>query len=229
MSSGGVLWPDDHLSLIYLSLWPVATKFSRKKPNTPANALFAGIMIGITGQSDQGIGEILIFNIHATSFDADLVGTREHIGMTATVRRFKFVAREFQKLTERVAKVYRIHEAPVDFAGTGKSRLFEAAHRLIIAGPRDIEREMMEIADAVRVRVAIDLPVLACEDRDQSTISGVEIEVGLLDIVEVGLFENERHAEDALPEIDRRLPVCADERDVMNPLCRDCGFSTRFG
>ncbi|MNR63957.1 hypothetical protein D3C85_1864310 [compost metagenome] len=36
--------------------------------------------------------------------------------------------------------------------------------------------------------------------------------------VEVRLLEDEGHAEHALPEVDRRLAVRADERDVMDPL-----------
>jgi hypothetical protein len=36
--------------------------------------------------------------------------------------------------------------------------------------------------------------------------------------VEVGLLEDERHPEHALPEVDRGLPVGPDERDVVATL-----------
>src|SRR5947207_2025140 len=36
--------------------------------------------------------------------------------------------------------------------------------------------------------------------------------------VEIGLLEHERHPENTLPEVDRRLPVCPDQRDVMDAL-----------
>jgi hypothetical protein len=42
-----------------------------------------------------------------------------------------------------------------------------------------------------------------------------------LGIVEVGLLEHEGHAEHALPEVDRRLPVGTDEGDVMHALRLD--------
>jgi len=42
--------------------------------------------------------------------------------------------------------------------------------------------------------------------------------VALRLVVEVGLLEHERHSEDALPEADRRLPVGADDRDVVDAL-----------
>ena len=47
---------------------------------------------------------------------------------------------------------------------------------------------------------------------------GIEVEVALARVVEVRLLEDERHAEHALPEVDRRLPVGADERDVVDAL-----------
>src|SRR5690606_13649299 len=37
-------------------------------------------------------------------------------------------------------------------------------------------------------------------------------------IVEIGLFEDEGHSQNAFPEVDRGLPVRADERDMMNAL-----------
>ena len=47
---------------------------------------------------------------------------------------------------------------------------------------------------------------------------GIEVEVALGRVVEVRLLEDERHAEHALPEVDRRLPVGADDRDVVDAL-----------
>src|SRR5881227_3393256 len=60
--------------------------------------------------------------------------------------------------------------------------------------------------------------LLVGEDRDQAAVAGVEVEVALARVVEVGLLEHERHAEHALPEVDRRLAAGAHERDVVDAL-----------
>ena len=67
---------------------------------------------------------------------------------------------------------------------------------------------------APRMRLA----VLAGEDRDQPAVAGIEIDVALERVVEIGLLEDEGHAEQALPEVDRGLAVRADQRDVMQAL-----------
>ena len=71
---------------------------------------------------------------------------------------------------------------------------------------------------SVGVRSGVALALLVGEDRDQAPVAGVEVEVALGLVVEVGLLEDERHAEHALPEVDRRLPVGADEGDVVDAL-----------
>src|SRR3954470_8045546 len=60
--------------------------------------------------------------------------------------------------------------------------------------------------------------LLVGEDRDQPAVAGGEVEVALVRVVQVRLLEDERHAEHPLPEVDRRLPVGADDRDVVDPL-----------
>src|ERR1700730_11749720 len=67
---------------------------------------------------------------------------------------------------------------------------------------------------AARVRRAL----LIGKDRDQPAVTGIEIEMTLGSVVEIGLLEHERHPEDALPEIDRGLSVRAHQRDVVHSL-----------
>ena len=52
----------------------------------------------------------------------------------------------------------------------------------------------------------------------KAAVAGIEVEVTLGGVVEVRLLEHEGHAEHALPEIDRRLPVGARDRDVVHAL-----------
>ena len=64
----------------------------------------------------------------------------------------------------------------------------------------------------------IGLARLVGEDGDEPPVAGIEIEVALGGDVEVRLLEDEGHAEHAFPEIDRGLPVGADQGDVVHPL-----------
>ncbi len=82
---------------------------------------------------------------------------------------------------------------------------------------------MVQVADAVGVRTVIRLAVLAGENGDQPPVPGIEIEVIGFRVVQVRLFEHERHAQNAFPEVDRRLPVGAVQRDVVNALYLDYG------
>ena len=68
------------------------------------------------------------------------------------------------------------------------------------------------------VGVRVGFSRLVGEDGDQPPVAGIEIEVALGRDVEVRLLEDERHAEHALPEIDRGLPVGADQGDVVHAL-----------
>src|SRR3954452_19218033 len=60
--------------------------------------------------------------------------------------------------------------------------------------------------------------LLVGEDSDQPAVAGGEVEVALGLVVEVGLLEDERHAQHPLPEVDRRLAVGPDEGDVVDAL-----------
>ena len=73
-------------------------------------------------------------------------------------------------------------------------------------------------ADVRRRPRRIGRALLVREDRDQAAVAGIEVEVALGLVVEVRLLEDERHPEHALPEVDRRLPVGTDDRDVVDAL-----------
>ena len=60
--------------------------------------------------------------------------------------------------------------------------------------------------------------LLVREHGDQPAVAGIEVQVALGLVVEVRLLEDERHAEQPLPEVDRRLPVGPDDRDVVDAL-----------
>ena len=76
---------------------------------------------------------------------------------------------------------------------------------------------MVHAADVRRSPARIGLAILAGEDRDEPPVTRIEVEMALRRVVEVGLLEDEGHAEHAFPEVDRGLPVGPDERDVVDP------------
>jgi hypothetical protein len=84
-----------------------------------------------------------------------------------------------------------------------------------------LKREMMEGAHGLGHRRGVGLAVLVGEDGDQPPVARIEIEMALVGVVEIGLIEDEGHAEHALPEVDRGLAIGAVERDVMHALHLD--------
>ena len=88
------------------------------------------------------------------------------------------------------------------------------------------EREMVHRARVAGEAARVGRPLLVREDRDEAPVARVEVEVALGLVVEVRLLEHERHAEQALPEVDRGLPGGADDRDVVDALALDLPHRT---
>src|SRR5206468_4691277 len=98
----------------------------------------------------------------------------------------------------------------------------EARDDLVERRLREGERQVVHAARHLVVLGRPDrLPSLVREDRDEAAVAGVEIEVALGGVVEVRLLEDERHPEHALPEVDRRLALRSDDRDVVDALRLD--------
>src|SRR5208337_3110442 len=76
----------------------------------------------------------------------------------------------------------------------------------------------MDAAGVGRGAALHRLAVLAGEDGDEPPVARVEIDVALSGVVEIGLLEDEGHAEHPLPEVDRGLAIGADQRDVVQTL-----------
>ena len=83
---------------------------------------------------------------------------------------------------------------------------------------RDVDGEVVDAARVGRGPLGRALAILLGEDRDQPAVARIEVEVALVGVVEVRLLEDEGHPEQALPEVDRRLPVGPDEGDVVDAL-----------
>jgi hypothetical protein len=79
----------------------------------------------------------------------------------------------------------------------------------------------MDTSRALLVDRGAALASFVGEHGDQAAVAGVEVQVALGLVVEVRLLEDERHPEHALPEVDRRLLLRPDERDVVDALGLD--------
>jgi hypothetical protein len=77
---------------------------------------------------------------------------------------------------------------------------------------------VLHAADLSRRVASCILARFVGEDRDQPAVAGIEVQVILVGLPEVGLLEHERHAQRALPEVDRALLGRSNEGDVVNAL-----------
>jgi len=102
----------------------------------------------------------------------------------------------------------------------GTPRAARRGH-LRLRGARDVERDVLQVADPARMRRRVVLAGLVREHGDQPAVARVEVEVVLVRVPEIRLLEQESHAEQALPEVDRALAGRAHDRDVMHPLHLD--------
>jgi hypothetical protein len=142
----------------------------------------------------------------------------QHIGVGAARGRLETIARELDQEAERIGEVDRVHEAAVLHPAVPDPAVVQACHCLLEGRARQGEREVVDRAGVGRSARRIGPPRLVGEYRDQAPVARIEVEMALRWLVEVRLLEHERHAEHALPEVDRSLAIRADQRDVMNAL-----------
>ena len=122
-----------------------------------------------------------------------------------------------------VAEVDRVHEAAVDGAGVGNAVVGEALRDLHVRGARDVEGQVVQVADALRVGRGVGHARGPHEEGEQAAIAHVKEEVGLVGHVQVGLLEHKAHAQHAVVEGQGGLAVRADHGNVMQSLALDLG------
>src|SRR3954467_9098051 len=166
----------------------------------------------------DGVREVLAVDVVVAPLEPDAVRLEQHVGVRVVQRRLEAVRRELDEQAERVLEVDRVHEAAVLDAAVADAALVEALDGLGEGRLRDREREVMDRARIGRRPGRVRHSLLVREDRDEPPVTRVEVEVALVRVVQVRLIEDEGHSEHALPEVDRRLPVGADDRDVVDAL-----------
>ena len=161
---------------------------------------------------------MLAVDVVVAALDAQLVRLEQHVGVREAGGRLEAIRGELDQQPERVREVDRVHEAAVLDAAVLDAALVEPLDGLGERDLRDRERDVVHAAGIGRRAGRIGRPALVGEDRDQAAVAGIEVQVALALVVEVRLLEDERHPEHALPEVDRRLAVRADDRDVVDAL-----------
>jgi hypothetical protein len=151
----------------------------------------------------------------------------QHLDVRVPGRRLEAVGGQLDQQPERILEVDRVHEAAVLHAAVRDAALVEALDGLGERRLRDRERDVVHAAGFRRRAVGVDRALIVREDRDEAPVAGVEVQVALGRPVEVGLLEHERHPEHALPEVDRRLPVGADDRDVVHALALELAHAVK--
>ena len=150
--------------------------------------------------------------------DAEPVRLEQHVGMCVPEGRLEAVRRELDREPERVVEVDRVHEAAILDAAVPDPARVQPLHGLVEHHLRERERDVVHAARLGGDTGRVGSPLLVREDGDQASVARVEVEVTLALVVEVRLLEDERHPEQSFPEVDRRLPVGADEGDVVHAL-----------
>ena len=169
---------------------------------------------------------MLLRDVVVAALDPQLVRLEQDVGVRVAVRRLETVRRELDQQPERVVEVDRVHEAAILGAGVADAALVEPLDDLPEGRLREREGEVVHRAGVAREPPGVGRPLLVREDGDEPSITRVEVQVTLGLVVEIRLLEHERHAEEALPEVDRRLPAGADDRDVVDALALDLPHRT---
>ena len=146
------------------------------------------------------------------------MGLEQDVGVSVAGRRLEAVGGELDQQAERVFEVDRVHEAAVLDLAVLDPALVEALDGLEERRLGDGEGDVVHAAGIGGRALGTAGALLVGEDRDQAPVARIEVEMALGLVVEVGLLEDERHSEHALPEVDRRLAAGADEGDVVDGL-----------
>ena len=163
------------------------------------------------------IGDVFFRNVMIAPLDAEREGLRENIRRAEAFRGFEFVSREFDLEAVRILQVDRVHEPAIalyelDAVFTQSS--WGQGERC----PGHIERQMLHATNLPWSLPSGVLPGFVGEHGEQASIAGVKVQVILIGLAEVGLLEEERHTEHALPEIHRALLSGSDDCDMVNAL-----------
>jgi hypothetical protein len=168
-------------------------------------------------------------NRRITARHPDQMRLMQHIRMGMSEGRLEPVGGQFDQKPHRIAEIDRIHETAVLGPGMGDAAFVQPRDGLRETGARHREGKVMDIARTGPARARIGQAVLVGEDGDQAAVAGVEVKMPLGRVVEIGLLENEGHAQQPLPEVDRDLPTGPGQGNVMQALALDLSHGISLG
>src|SRR6476469_343970 len=158
------------------------------------------------------IGNVMVAPLHT-----QMMRLHQDIDRPNPFRRLELVTGELDFEAVWIVKINRVHEAAValdEFDAT----FAQTTRSLQERRTRDVESNVLRASDFARRMTFGILTRFAGKNREQTAVAGVEIEVVFIGLAQIGLLEDERHAQRALPEIDRALLRRPYECDVVNTL-----------
>src|SRR5947209_4962966 len=172
-------------------------------------------------QFGDGIGQVYILDTIGARGHPQAVRRGEYVDNAVAFWRNELVTGHFEQLSVGISEVDRVHEPPIDVARVPDATLVEALGDLGVGSMRDGKSKVMQVADAFRIVCGIIYPCGAHEEGDQPSITCVEVKVGLLRDIEIGLLHYQWHTQYSLVEIDSRLTVGTNECDMVDTLSPD--------
>lgn len=172
------------------------------------------------------IGQMFRHDMMVAALDSQPECPHQHIHRAETLGWFKLVTGQFNLESVGVVQIDGVHEAAIAFQKLD-SALTQARRDLLNRGARHVKRDVLHAAHVTRGWPVSRGSRFIGEHREQTPIARVEIEMILFRLPEIGLLEDEAHAEQSAPEIERHLFGRAHDGDVMQPLHLNLFHGTR--
>ena len=165
----------------------------------------------------DGVGDVDFGDVMIAALDAQAMGVDEHVGGAEAFGGFELVTGQLDLQSVGIVKVDRIHESAIPL-NEFDTALAQAGGSEREGGARNVECQMLDAAGLARGFSAGVRRGLVGKHGEETSIAGVEVQVILIGLAEVRLLEEERHAERALPEVQRALLRRPHESDVVHSL-----------
>jgi hypothetical protein len=137
------------------------------------------------------------------------------------VGNLEFVGRKFDDEAVVIARIQRVEDPTVELVVV-MTVFFESGTDLFQSLGLVPERDVVDTANRCSQAARIRLPPFFDEERENASVSCIEEQVSNARRVEIGLFEDEGHAEHVPVERNCVLDVAPYDRDVIHPGHVEC-------
>jgi hypothetical protein len=182
------------------------------------NHLVASKRISCSGEMFNRKRYVALLDVICALCDTGAMGIDHNIRGAKAFGDCKGVMCQFNQQPQGITKIDGFHKSAIFRANKGLFSGIKPFFDLFKGGLADLKSDMVNRTNVLGNALRVWRSGLICENRNQTPITGIKIQMGFIGIIQIGLFKNEWHSQQALPKIDRGLPIRADKRDVMNRL-----------